>query len=133
MTKVQLRSYRHIKIEKDNLDRTIKELEEVIYSPRIAQNDGQPHGSSSSGSIVERAAIKHAELLERYQRKTIELAAAMLAIEEAIEVLDPTERMLMRLYYIDGLTWEEVSYEINYSWRQVHRIHRRALEKLQSI
>ena len=133
MTKVQLRSYRHIKIEKDNLDRTIKELEEVIYSPRIAQNDGLPHGSSSSGSIVERAAIKHAELLERYQRKTIELAAAMLAIEEAIEVLDPTERMLMRLYYIDGLTWEEVSYEINYSWRQVHRIHRRALEKLQSI
>lgn len=133
MTKAQLRSYRHLKLEKDNLDRSIKELEAVIYSPRAAQIDGQPHGGSSPGSVVERAALKHAELLERYQRKAAELADAMLIIEEAIEELSPTERTLMRLYYIDGHTWEVVCCKMNYSWRQVHRIHGKAIEKLQSL
>lgn len=130
MTKTQLRSYRSIKLERDNLNRTIKELEAVIYSPRAAQINGQPHGGSGTSSVVERAAIKHAELIERYHHKTAELTEAMAEIEEAIENLSPTERTLMRLYYIDGLTWEVVCCEMNYSWRQVHRIHSRALASL---
>lgn len=133
MTKEQLRAYRDIKLERDKLATMVEEVEAVLYSPRSQRLDGMPRGGSAPGSEVEEAAIKHAELLERYRRKVAELSAALIEVENAIEVLeDPTERTLIRLYYAQGLTWEEVCVELNYSWRQTHRIHARALERLKA-
>lgn len=61
-----------------------------------------------------------------------DLATELLAIEAAIESLDPTARLLCRYRYVDGLKWEEVCVRMNYSWRQVHNLHRRALEALRA-
>lgn len=130
MTKEQLKEYRSIKLERDRLADMIKELEAVLYSPRSQRLDGMPRGGSSPGSMVEGAVIKHTELLDRYEQKVLELSKALVEIEEAIEVLEPRERTLIRLHYAEGLTWEEVCVAMNYSWRQVHRIHAKALETL---
>ena len=132
MTKEQLRAYRDIKLERDKLSTMIEEVEAVLYSPRSQRLDGMPRGGSAPGSLVEEAAIKHTELLERYRQKVVELSAALVEIENTIEVLEPRERTLIRLYYAQGLTWEEVCVAMNYSWRQVHRIHAKALEALKS-
>lgn len=132
MTKEQLKEYRSIKLERDRLADMIKELEAVLYSPRTSRLDAEPRGGSSPGSPVETAAIKHAELLDRYEQKVLELSKALVEIEEAIEVLEPRERTLIRLHYAEGLTWEEVCVAMNYSWRHVHRIHAKALETLKS-
>lgn len=132
MTKEQLRAYRDIKLERDKLATMIEEVEAVLYSPRSQRLDGMPRGGSAPSSLVEEAAIKHTELLERYRQKVSELSSALVEIENAIEVLEPRERTLVRLYYAQGLTWEEVCVAMNYSWRQVHRIHAKALERLKS-
>ena len=132
MTKEQLRAYRDIKLERDKLATMIEEVEAVLYSPRSQRLDGMPRGGSAPGSIVEEAAVKHTELLERYRQKVTELSAALVEIENAIEVLEPRERTLIRLYYAQGLAWEEVCVAMNYSWRQVHRIHAKALEALRT-
>lgn len=71
-----------------------------------------------------------AELLARYEALLSDLAAEQLAIEQAIESLEPTARMLMRYRYIDGRKWEEICLLMSYSWRQVHRLHAAALEEL---
>ena len=133
MTKEQLRAYRDIKLERDKLATMIEDVESVLYGPRTSKLDGMPHGGSATGSVVEEAAVKHAELLERYRQKVAELSAALVEIENAIEVLEPRERTLIRLYYAQGLTWEEVCVAMNYSWRQVHRIHAKALEALKTL
>lgn len=133
MTKEQLRAYRDIKLERDKLALMIEEVEAVLYSPRSQRLDGMPRGGSAPGSIVEEAAIKHAELLERYQRKVAEWLTALVEIENTIERLeDPKERAVLRLYYAQGLTWEEVCVAVNYSWRQTHRIHAKALKALRT-
>jgi RNA polymerase sigma factor (sigma-70 family) len=132
VTKEQLRAYRDIKLERDRLSTMIEEVESVLYSPRSRRLDGMPRGGSAPGSAVEDAAIKHTELLEKYRRKVAELSTALVEIENAIEVLEPRERTLIRLYYAQGLTWEEVCVAMNYSWRQIHRIHAKALEMLKS-
>ncbi len=132
MTKEELRSYRSIKLEMDKLRGIIRNLEAVMYNPRGQRLDGMPRSGSGTGSGVESIAIKHAELLEAYRRKEKELLEAMQKIEQAIDSLDPLERTLVRLYYIDGLKWEEVAVEMSYCWRQVHRIHAAALEKLKA-
>lgn len=51
-------------------------------------------------------------------------------IEKAIEKLPPREALLIRLRYLDQKRWEEICVEMNYSWRQVHRIHSDALKLL---
>lgn len=132
MTKEELRAYRGIKLERDKLRGIIKDLEAAMYNPRAQRLDGMPRSGSGARSGVESIAIRHADLLDEYRKKETELLSAMQAIEQAIESLDPTDRTVIRLYYIKGLTWEEVAVEMTYSWRQVHRIHARALKKLRA-
>ena len=132
MTKEQLRAYRDIKLERDQLQDMIEELEGRIYAPRAQQLDAVPSGTHQHVSAVEIAAINHADLLDRYWVKVAELDEALAEIEAAIDTLPPRERTLIRLYYAQGLTWEEVCVEMNYSWRQIHRIHGAALAALKT-
>lgn len=133
MTKEQLKAYRSIKLERDCIADMIAELEGVMYGPRSQRLDGMPRNGSGAGSEVEAVAVRRAELLERFRQKEAACSAAMAEIENAIEVLAPRERTLIRLHYIQGLTWEEVCVAMTYSWRQVHRIHAKALEALKSV
>lgn len=72
-----------------------------------------------------------AALRQCYQAKLARVEQEQLAIEQAIDSLDTVQRTLMRHYYIEGLTWEEVCVKASYSWRQTHRIHAKALDQLE--
>jgi DNA-directed RNA polymerase specialized sigma24 family protein len=89
-----------------------------------------PSGGRPDGNPQENLIAHYIELQKRYLEKIDELAAEQLAIEQAIETLDGTLRSLMRFRYIDGLVWEEVCVKMNYSWRQIHNLHGRALREL---
>ena len=129
MTKEQLREYQNIKREAEQLQTMIEELEAPLYSPKSQQLTGMPH-APARGNATENMADKHLELLERYRAKLRELNTARLLIEDAIDSLESVDRRLLRLRYIEGLTWEAVCVLTDYSWRQVHRRHAKALEKL---
>lgn len=77
------------------------------------------------------AAGESRELRQCYRAKLAEVEAEQLAIEEAIENLEPRERALMRYRYIDGYKWEKICVLLHYEWRQTHNIHSEALRKLQ--
>lgn len=109
MTKEQLRQYRSIKIEASQIERRIEELEEIEH-PDITQ-----------------------PLRDLYREKLTALIEGQLKIEKAIEELNPTERELMRLRYIDGAEWVDVAETIHYEWTQTHRIHARALRKIEKL
>ena len=130
MNKEQLREYKDLKRERDDLERKIKVLELEMYGPRAQRMDGMPRGGSGENNVREEQMDTKAELLELYRAKEAELSQQLLAIEQAIETLDSRSRHLIRLHYIDGLTWEQVCVAMNYSWSQVHRFHRVALARL---
>lgn len=46
---------------------------------------------------------------------------------------DSRQRMVLLSYYIDGKTWEQTAVDMNYSFRQVTRIHGRALQEVEKI
>ena len=55
-------------------------------------------------------------------------------IHTAIErVSDGKERLLLRYRYIDFLKWEEIADKMNFSLRNIHRLHSRALNGLQAV
>lgn len=110
MTKEQLRNYRSIKIETCQIERRIEELESRTTDLDITQ-----------------------PLRDLYREKLKELIDGQLRIEKAIESLNPTERELMRLRYIDGADWNDVADTIHYEWAQTHRVHARALAKIKNL
>lgn len=126
--KRRLNSYTGIVRELQQLERHLADLQDRIL-PGGKAMDGMPRspggGGDLSGIVAERL-----ELLDRYHAKTAELHKAQLEIENMIDGLDPRERTLVRAKYIEGHTWEEVCVIMAYSWRQVHRIHARVLDKL---
>ena len=109
MTKEQLRQYRSIKIETSQIERRIAELE------------GCGHYDLTDS------------LRTLYRQKLEELVEGQLRIEKAIEDLNPTERELIRLRYIDGADWNDVAETIHYEWAQTHRVHARALAKIKNL
>lgn len=132
MTKERLRKYQSIKKEREQLRHQLEEIETALYYPKIPQLSDMPKGGTAKGNPQEDLAIHHIELQERYSTKLEELAAEQLAIEAAIEALEPTARMLLRHRYIEGLPWEEICVRMSYSWRQVHYIHAKALRLLRT-
>lgn len=44
---------------------------------------------------------------------------------------DSRQRMVLISYYIDGKTWEQTAVDLHYSWRQVMRMHGRALIEIE--
>lgn len=130
--KQQLNSYTNLRAEYLQIKEELQRVEAQIHSPSAPNMSGMPP-SHNGGSPVERVAIKHLTLMERYSTQLAKLAEAQLTIETLIETLDPTERRLARFRYIDGLPWESVCTMLNYSWRQTHRIHGKMLDKLTKV
>ena len=134
MTKEELKQYQDIKRELAKLERTLQRINEDMQAPRTSNLTGMPKSQPIEGSNSWVAKIDEKnEILEMYAQKKEELKAALLTIEQAIDTLEPQERTVLRLHYIDGLTWEQVCVEGFFSWRTAHRIHARALEKLKNI
>lgn len=67
-------------------------------------------------------------LLQAKRLESIRYYQEILQCISAIE--DPTEQTLLRLKYIHGNTLESIAETLNYSLRQIHNIHRHALEHL---
>lgn len=128
--KRQLYTYRDLQAEHRQICEELEKIEALMTAPSAPKMDGMPHGSSNDSSPVELLAIKHMTLQDLYRKKAEALMAEQLRVEEMIDSLEPTERRLARLRYIDGLTWEEVCTCLSYSWRQTHRIHGRIIDKL---
>lgn len=129
MTKERLRKYLDLKRERQQLQQKLETIEAELYAPKNQRLTGMPH-APSPGNALEDMTARHIDLQQRYNAKLAEMAAEQLVIENTIEALDPTMRILLRYRYIDGLTWEEVCVKMKYSWSQTHRIHSRALEEL---
>lgn len=64
--------------------------------------------------------------LERMLNGKLELMIEQrVEMEEWLEMYEPEERRMLRLYYVDGLTWEEVAERVGYSSRHLSRIIKR--------
>jgi DNA-directed RNA polymerase specialized sigma24 family protein len=127
--KKRLNSYRELQAEREHLVEELKQLEALAASPAGPNTSGMPRRPGVSDPVLNMT-IKLTALKDKYHRLIGSLVVAQTDIEEIIEALEPTERTLARLRYIDGLTWEAIGERMGYCWRQMHRIHGRMLGKL---
>lgn len=60
-------------------------------------------------------------LAELLAEKLNKLIALRTEIEGWLDSFEPDDRRMLRLYYVDGLTWEEVAERVGYSSRHLSR------------
>ena len=87
--------------------------------------------AAGGGDQLQKCVDKICELQEELAREMQLLQSRRQEIERAINTLeDERFRSVLQLKYIEGMTFEEVADKIPYSCRQVHRIHKTAIEKI---
>lgn len=129
MDKQELRQYRALLAEIALLEDEQRRIAEGALS--AVALTGMPKGSGTVDDTG-RLAAKLADLAYLIAAKLEEAIAVRLQIEQAIEGLDGQERVLMRLRYIEGKTWEEIAGEMHYSFRRVTQIHGNILQRLKN-
>nr|DAW55822.1 MAG TPA: Protein of unknown function (DUF722) [Caudoviricetes sp.] len=125
-----LRRYREAAAEQDRLMAEIarwRSLAERV-SPTLS---GMPAGGGGPGRMI--AAVERMDELEaELAEQIVERVTIRREIGQAIDRV-PDERLarLLRLRYIDGMTWERVAVEMHYSYMQVCRMHGKALDVIE--
>lgn len=130
MDKVRLKQYVAIKRELNSIREQLEEVGAELYAPKKVSVTGLPGGGSGNSVKIETLLMKQEALIDQYYDELTRLTEERVAIEQAIDDLPPTERVVLRCHYIQGHNWEEVCLIVGYSWRQIHRIHSSALQRL---
>lgn len=125
--KTQLKQYSHIMKNIDNLENRLYEIDNKLYSVGGGYNTDDRVQTNKDPDKWTELLDKKIRLEEEINAKLAQSYTEMMRIEKIINGLDEEEKLLMRLKYIDCLTWEEVAVNMGYTWRHIHRIHGRCL------
>ena len=114
-----------------NLQEELQALREVEQSAKIQQLSDMPKGSGRQQDIAV-VLIGIEKLQKRVDDEIIKSVNVRVEIENTLlNVSDAQEAKVLRLRYIELMKWEEICVQMNYSWKQIHRVHKRALENLE--
>lgn len=130
MTKHELKECRESRREIRQLLDEMEAIEAEVTSPKIPKLSGMPPSEPVTSDRMAENVAKWVDLQQEYRDKLSRSFDMRMAVEKAMDVLTPTERQVIRAYYIQGKTWEEVCVAVNYEWAQTHRKHASALRKL---
>lgn len=108
-------------------------LEEArIAARRTTQNFSPTPSGSGDGQSLARAVEREDDLERQVAFQLAECNALFEEIDVALQQLpDHRDYTVMKKYYLDVLTWEQVARDMNYSLGMIFIIRRRALEQLQ--
>ena len=115
------------KLERELSDELMQVLMYYAYPKAISYDrasaaPGEPRDLSDFAAKIDRIQTR----IIRERNRMLELR---MEISERINAVpDETERLLLRLRYIRGLTFEQIGVELGYTWRHTMRIHGNALQ-----
>lgn len=109
-----------------DIEMEIEALRIEKMCPSIKIGDGMPQGSNITDLSNYMAALDNA--IERLTKARYEKVVCYTEIFNQIELIEnETEKRLLRLKYLKGLTWERICVEMGYEWTWIHHIHKEAL------
>lgn len=75
-------------------------------------------------------AAKLYDLIEELKRTRFKRIDTYTKISRQMELMEnERERQVLKYRYIDGHKWEDIAARMNVEWTQIHRLHKKALEK----
>lgn len=126
-----MQAYYWVKKNIERLENELLELE-TEATRQTAQLTQERKSQNYNPDRLAELVAKIVEVQEEINRQLQQSYELVAKIEKAIEKLPEREKYLIRARYIDCKSWEQVAVEMNYSWKQIHRIHANALKLLAS-
>ena len=125
--KAYLRSYIYLKRKEQHIAEEIEAVRTRYIGHAITYSD-MPKAHDSEHDLSDYI-VEVDALLRTLQKRQAEAAVAYRQIEAAVERMeDPKEKELLRLRYLQDLSWQEVADRMVYEISWVTRIHGKALE-----
>ena len=128
MTKQELNyfvtEYRSI----DSIERRIQALRETLERT-TTQLNGMPHGSDGADKMASMIS-DIVDLMQKLDERRIRCAVGMQKVDEAFDRLPDQQRRVMRLRYIDGMSWNRIKKVTHYEIAHLMRIQAAALERM---
>lgn len=120
---------------RDNEREIRRTEEEILRWESLSRKTTTTMGAAGGGSNGEDKLQAAVEKIVRWQNRLTLQLAERVRLQEEIEaaiatVGDERLRLLLRYRYIDGLTFERIAVELNYSWRQICNLHGKALNEV---
>ena len=129
--KEYLNSYKKLCQKLKSLEEQLQSLREVEQSAKIQQLSDMPHGSKQSD--LSDYMVKLDVVFTKIIRTRDECIKRKLEIENCIaDMVDGLESAILHKRYIELKTWAQICVEINYSWRQTHYLHSKALSNFKT-
>lgn len=89
--------------------------------------DGQPHGTGVNKTVEDKA-IRLSDKFLKWKSAELDAIEKRQEVFELICDIEGNEGEVLYQRYVMLHKWEEVCVEVHLSWRQTHRVHRKALE-----
>lgn len=123
-----LNQYRIMHIEIDQITKELQRWQDLATRISPSYSD-MPHGGGSDR--VQTAAVEVAELTDKLNQKLHQAIMVQENIKKLLESLDDIKlRQLMSYRYINGMRWEEIAVRMDFNYRWVLRLHRKALNQI---
>lgn len=123
-----LNQYRIMHIEIDQITKELQRWQDLATRISPSYSD-MPHGGGSDK--VQTATVEVAELTDKLNQKLHQAIMVQENIKKLLESLDDIKlRQLMFYRYINGMRWEEIAVRMDFNYRWVLRLHRKALNQI---
>lgn len=127
--KEYLNSYKNLCRKLQSLEEQLQSLKEIGQTAKIQELSDMPRGNKQQDLSDYMVMVD--ELEKRIQSKRENCIERKLEIEACIiGMKDGVESDILHKRYIQLKSWEQICVEINYSWKQTHRLHSSALSNL---
>ena len=130
MTLNELRAVRDTHIQIENLNERIARLRSALESCTPKPLTKMPKGTLVVQDKLAESVAKLIEMENELEQKKLDLAIRYEAVERWIDTLPPCQAQVIRLRYLDGMSWRQVARETGYSYDRAKHIHSDVLKKL---
>ena len=130
LTIEDLRAVRDMYIQIQSLTERIARLRSALESCTAKPLSRMPKGRSAPRDKLGEDIARLLELEERRRKQIIDLEIRLEAVEKWIDSLPPQQATVVRLYYVNGLTWRQISRKLNYNADYCRQIRNAAIKHL---
>ena len=120
-----LRRARAVDRRVDEASERVERLRERLEAGRMSRLTGMPRGGGADWTETADRLIELERVVNARTREWVRWKLD--AIDAIRSVGEPRLAEVLELYYIDGLTWEQVAQRMGVDVRTVYRLHGRAL------
>ena len=112
-----LRAYNDNKVQIEMLQSKIKEASSRTDVGSMAVSYDQPSGGQTNkvSSVVESALVSKEREIERLQNELARVQGLVERVDIALGNMPYAQRTLLKLKYVDGMMWKQITQYLNYS------------------